>query len=167
MTEALISMFVGGLLIKIHIVLVTWLLRLKHKIPPIGIHAFSAVLLLLILLILSSVLMKMNIWITFCVFAFGVSAYLFVFGAVYKSLSLRILLAIKSKGGRASFTQLDVLVTEASFAERAEILCNMNFAVKEGGCYRISKQGEQIAERIVRIRKLFGITTLGLYHEAD
>ena len=165
MNDIYFGLIMGVLLIVIHITIVATLARLKSQIPPIAIHAFSAIAMLLLLLLLFLAGRHFDFWLACCTLAFGVSAYLFVFGAIYKSLSLRMLLVADKKGGCITFNDLDLLVTDASFAERTKILCDMKFAVKEGESYKISSSGLRQARKINLMRKLFGISTPGLYGE--
>lgn len=165
MNEQIISALIGSVLIKFHITLVICLVRkiISNKFSPISIHVISAICTLSILFILVMTQIGFNFWLAFSIVIFGICACLFVFGAVYKSLSIRFLLITNREGKQASFDLLDTLVTNVSFSERTKILCDMGLAIKENEGFQISKKGMHVANRIVWVRKLFGIKTTGLY----
>ena len=155
-------MLIGSICILVHVLLVNQGGKYFFKMPPVMLHAFSAILLTFLLVILSFIAC-LDVWLAFCFFSFGVSSYLFLFGAIYKSLSLRFLIITKSQGGRASFEELDNVVTKMSFSERAKLLCQMGMVIKEQEQYCISFIGKRFAHKINRLRRIFRITSLGLY----
>jgi len=165
MKEQIVSLIIGSILTAFHIVWVIAMIRkiIPNKFSSMLIHVLSAICTLSILLVLWITDVNFYFWLAFSVILFGISGCLFVFGAVYKSLSIRFLLMTKAQGKLVSFDLLDVLITKVSFAERTNILCNMGLAIKEKGGYRISKKGLRVAKRIVWLRKLFRIKTTGLY----
>jgi len=165
MTESVISLSIAILFGLMHMTLVVLLIRkvLPNALPPIADHVVSAILLLILMLVVYSVAVPFNFYLAFSAFVFLIAAYLFIFGAVYKSLSLRFLLALKFEGGRASFSLLDDLVTTPSFVGRVELLCSMGLAEREGGSYQITPKGAVMARKILLLRRLFGISTTGLY----
>lgn len=165
MTEQITSVGIGILLITFHVVLVICLIRkiIPNKFSPMPIHAFSAIVTLFILFVFLVANVNFYFWLAFSITVFGISGCLFAFGAVYKSLSIRLLLMTKAHGERVSFDLLDVLVSDVSFAERTKILCDMGLVIKENEGYKISKKGIIVTKRIFLIRKLFGIRTTGLY----
>jgi hypothetical protein len=160
-------MIVGSALILGHILLVTSSLHVvnsfRSSIPPIAVHAVSAKCALILLAIIAYAGLRIDFWITFCVLAFGVSSFLFLFGAVYKSLSLRLLLETEKAQGRLSFEKLDESITAKSFLDRAVLLCSMGLVFQHENGYRLSEKGKRVLDRLTSLRKFFRITTIGLY----
>lgn len=163
------ALLIGGILSIVHAVFVTCLLRkiIPNKLSPMPLHIISAICMLTMLCVVWLTNVLFDVWLAFTILSFMISSCLFLYGTVYKSLSLRLLLIINSKAGRASFQELNIKVTEVSFAERAEIICSMGLAIKTVEGYQISQQGIHVVNRILRIRKFFGINTKGLYQETD
>ena len=163
------SLLVAFLLILFHIAFVLFLMRktLATQISPVFIHVISGFVALAFLGLAGRTPFSFDGWLTFSFFGFASTSFLFLFSAVYKSLSLRFLLTIRSNRNRLTFSQLHHLVTKKSFKERAELLSKMGMVIKKGEDFSISSQGLRVAKRIEQIRKIFGITTRGLYQELN
>ncbi len=161
------ALLIAVVMVLTHITLVFCLMNkvIINKLSPIVIHVLSGFLVLLLLLFFDMVHIYFNVWLAFSIFVFAASFYLFLFSAVYKSLSIRFLLLISSRSGKTSYNELDALITDNSFYERIELLYQMGLVLKEGDIFKISDQGMHVASRIERIRKLFNIKTTGLYQE--
>lgn len=158
------SFILSLVLIIFHVIIVSILLRLFPKLFPIAIHAFSALCQLIILLWLIVMDFNFNYWFVFCILSFGISTYLFLFGAVYKSLSLRFLLAIKAEGGAVSLMQLEQKITIPSFTQRVTLLCEMGCITQNQKGMYISTKGKRMANKINTLKKLFHVETIGMYN---
>jgi len=163
MTQVIGSLLVSGALVILHIIFVANLLRKTNLLSPMIIHFVSSGVNLVVLLILKDIGIPLNLWLSISILTFGCASVLFLFGALYKSLSIRQLLITNMNGGRISLDLLDSNVTQASFSERAELLCKLGLVGRIGNGYAISEAGILLAQRIRTIRKILGITTNGLY----
>jgi hypothetical protein len=165
MSDNMITLLFSILFIVIHSLCVTCIIRYFKQVSPIIAQVISAILILMMFIMCSLIFNFLNLWIAACALAFGVSGYLFVFGFVSKSLSLRILLIAKSNGGEISFYNLDQLVIRKSFSDRGDILLRLGYCNKIGNQYCISPEGIKIVNKLNWIRKNFGIFSFGLYKE--
>lgn len=159
------SLIIGGGLTLLHIVFVACLLRRMNpsRVSPMLIHLFSALVLFVLLGVLDLLKIGIQCELVFSILLFGVAGYFFVFGAVYKSLSLRFLLVTHEHKGQISFAQLNELITQKTFSDRVIILQKMGLIEQEKEGFRLSIRGLQHLRKIIMIRKCFGIKTSGLY----
>ena len=147
----------------LHIVIVTVALKILKKIAPVLIHAASA-LASLLLLYFAKTVMDLQFWIAFSVLAFSCSSYLFLFGAVYKSLTLRMLCAAQSSGGSISTFDLNSTVTAPTFTERVSLLNTMGHVAAEKDSYFITEKGRRTVQFFNLLRRGFSIGTKAVYH---
>lgn len=150
----------------LHIFTVIVALKYLIKIAPVFIHAASA-LIGLILLCLVCEMVELQFWIAFSVLAFCTSSYLFVFGAVYKSLTLRILCATQSRGGLISMDQLDSTVTIPTFTARVSLLTQMGNVTAAKDHYFLTQKGIKTANFFSVIRRVFRVDTKAVYHNTQ
>lgn len=156
---------IGSTLITFHILLVVFLVRNVLPMPfsPMIKHILSAAVTIGLLVFFKKNYPQINIDIIMSILLFGFSCYFFVFGAVYKSLSLRFLLLVFAQNGSISVTALNDLITQKTFSDRVQLLCRMGLVLKENEKYKLSDAGKRQLRRIKKIRKLFRIQTIGLY----
>ncbi len=104
-----------------------------------------------------------NIWAFLCSYFFFTLCFLMAFGALFKSVSLRMLSDLANKPGRSeSYDRLfGDYVTGDSFADRLAIAQNKQFALKEGSRYRLTERGRVLATNVRNVQRLFGITRSG------
>jgi hypothetical protein len=97
-------------------------------------------------------------------FGCGVAIVMFMYGAVLKSLSLRLLMALcNCPDVGATTAQLTNDVVRVAFEERIRSLENVQLVRRlNGGCV-LTAAGERIASRIRRLQKAFGIGRAGFY----
>ncbi len=91
--------------------------------------------------------------------------HLFVFSAVYKSVSLRMLGVLADQpGGRMHVAELVEQVARPSVEERMDVLVDMGLAEKDGdGLFHATAQGIRTDARLARLQHHFGIRSSGLY----
>ncbi len=97
-------------------------------------------------------------------FGFGFMVYLFGFSALYKSLSLRILVDVLAHD--PDWAQLEGVyqrVIERSFRERIEILERGGLVARQGALYAATARGLALAGRIGRLRTVLGVVGGGIY----
>src|SRR5579871_4714329 len=107
-----------------HLLSVTIALKCIKKIAPVLIHAVSA-LFSLIFLCAAYVVFEFELWKAFSILAFCTSSYLFMFGTIYKSLTLRMLCEAQMHGGTTSIDELSASTTLPTFTARMSLLEKM------------------------------------------
>jgi hypothetical protein len=104
-------------------------------------------------------------WAAASVFCFGAMVYVQVFGAVFKSISLRILLDLTSRpGGTVTFEEISEREVLVMFAERCDLLVEGGMIFREGGKFVPTSAGKKLAARVAWLRRLFAIGDSGLYN---
>jgi hypothetical protein len=95
---------------------------------------------------------------------FGFNCYLYAFGAVYKSVSLRLLGNLAKAPGHALSlkTIVDTLVAPL-FADRMALLVDTGLAHTANGATTPTPQGTKTAERIGTAQAIMGVGQSGLY----
>ena len=141
------------------------LARLHWRVPLLVVQVAVA---LLIHIGAATVLMKAGVlghyWWFAAAFWFGFMVYLFGFSALYKSLSLRMVVDVfeQSPNG-TSLAGVYQRVVERSFRERIEILERGGLVARQGDGYVVTARGRRMAEQIVRLRDLLGVVGGGIY----
>lgn len=103
-------------------------------------------------------------WNAAAVFCFGVMSYVYVFGAVYKSISLRILMDLTRRPARTiEFSDISDRQIPEIFSERSVILIEGGLVEANGDTFVPTPAGQRLAARIARARRLFAIGDTGLY----
>jgi len=134
-------------------------------IPPVVILAIAAAISHLASTLLGTTTMQQfQYWNAASVFSFGVMTYVFAFGAVYKSVSLEILLDLAQQPERM-VPLSDIIDRQIPdiFRERTEILIAGGLAERTGSSFVVTEAGRKLAGRIARIRHAFAIGDTGLY----
>jgi hypothetical protein len=109
-------------------------------------------------------LQQFQYWNAASVFGFGAMLYVFAFGAVYKSVSLEILLDLAHRpGGSAELADIVDRKVPEIFRGRTEILVSGGQVERTGCAFAVTAAGLAIAGRIARIRQAFAIGNTGLY----
>ena len=109
-------------------------------------------------------LAKFHYWDAASIFGFGVMAYVFAFGAAYKSVSLDILLGLVDRPGRTA-PLADVVERQVPdlFHGRTRILVDGGLVEQRDAGFAATVAGQTMARRIGRLRQAFGIGSTGLY----
>jgi hypothetical protein len=107
-------------------------------------------------------------WDAASIFGFGVMGYVFAFGAVYKSVSLDILLGLVDRPGRkAPLADVVERQVPALFQGRTKILIDGGLVEQVDSRFAATEAGQIMAKRIGRLRHAFGIGDTGLYDFPD
>jgi hypothetical protein len=107
-------------------------------------------------------------WDAASIFAFCVMTYVFAFGAVYKSVSLEILLGLLNRPERrASLSEVVERQVPHLFQGRAQILIDGGLVEQIDSRFTPSAAGRNTAGRIGWLRRIFGIGDTGLYDFVD
>jgi hypothetical protein len=107
-------------------------------------------------------------WNAASIFGFGVMGYVFAFGAVYKSVSLEILLDVAQRPGHtAPLADIVDRLAPDIFRRRAEILVDGGQVERTGSSFAVTTAGRASAGRLARIRRAFAVGDSGLYDFAE
>lgn len=105
-------------------------------------------------------------WRFSALFAGEVAIYIFAFGAIAKSLSLRIFYWIGRQPRReASLEEIVTAVMSKAYLERITILEKKHLVEKRNSSYELTSQGKILTNRIAKIKSIFRIETGGLYSD--
>ncbi|MDE2473149.1 MAG: hypothetical protein KGL35_31690 [Bradyrhizobium sp.] len=143
--------------------------RAGSSVAPVALLAIAAVMSHMICVALGAFsLQHFQYWNTASIFAFGVMLYVFAFGAVYKSVSLEILLDLAQRPERATSVSdiVDRKVPEI-FRGRTDILVSGGQVERTGTRFAVTATGHATATRIAMLRDIFGIGDTGLYDFAE
>lgn len=162
--------FAAGLIAAIVFAVLTPILQLvarafRWSLVPVILLAISAVIshgLGVVFGILT--IPQFHYWDAASIFAFCVMTYVFAFGAVYKSVSLDILLGLVNRPERrAPLSEVVELQVPHLFQGRSKILVDGGLVEQIDSHFTATAAGRDMAGRIVRLRRLFGIGDTGLY----
>ena len=103
-------------------------------------------------------------WSAASIFSFGVMSYIFAFGAVYKSVSLEILLDVAERPARqVPLSDIVERQVPGIFRGRTKILVDSGLAERTDSFFVATAAGRKLAGRIARLRRAFAIGDTGLY----
>lgn len=106
----------------------------------------------------------LSFWHFAAFFGAAVSLIVFLYGAVLKSLSLAMLVAMaQAQDEQLSVDELADRVVRPAFAARARLLVELGTAVRDGAGYAMIPKGQQTANRIQAVRRFLRLDSLGLY----
>ena len=107
-------------------------------------------------------------WDAASIFAFCVMGYVFAFGAVYKSVSLEILLGLSARPERKSpLSEIVEQQVPSLFQGRIEILLDGGLVEQVDTRFAPTAAGRKMATRVGSLRRVFGIGDTGLYDFPD
>jgi hypothetical protein len=161
MANSLIFGLVG---FAIYLVLMPFLLRLCSRTPPaLLVIVFSVLIYLILLAAAKFVAIPLFFWVFSAAYWFFSLCFLMVFGAVYKSISLRILLDLYHCTGHANSYQavLDRYVRHESYQDRLQIMVGERFASLDERGFSLAPKGRRIAAVVMCLQKIFRIEKSG------
>ena len=107
-------------------------------------------------------------WDAASIFAFCVMGYVFAFGAVYKSVSLEILLDLSARPERKGpLSEIVEQQVPSLFQGRIEILLDGGLVEQVDTRFAPTAAGRKMATRVGSLRRVFGIGDTGLYDFPD
>jgi hypothetical protein len=107
-------------------------------------------------------------WDAASIFAFCVMSYVFAFGAVYKSVSLEILLDLSARPERKGpLSEIVEQQVPPLFRGRIEILLDGGLVEQVDTGFAPTGTGRKMAARVGSLRRIFGIGDTGLYDFPD
>jgi hypothetical protein len=139
--------------------------HLTPNVAPVSILAIAVVIAHVVSSLLGTIFLHPFVyWNAAAIFCFAVMSYVYVFGGVYKSISLRLLMDLSRRPGRTvEFSDIADRQIPEIFTERTVILIGGGLVSREGDTYTPTPAGQRLAGRIARIRRLFAIGDTGLY----
>lgn len=154
----------GFLAFLAYLALVLVLLRVNHRRDPAWLVlialpvAFAAAMSLFVALDC-----RFNFWSFATGYSFFSLCFLMAFGAVYKSLSLRILLDLLDKPDRSdSYDNIyKRYLVEDSFHNRLTVIRDKGLVTTSGDRYLLSARGEALSSRVLALQRLLGISRSG------
>ena len=165
MTPPLLSMLLGVLGLTLHVLIIIVVVRLLPERAPVLIH-FASAIVVEIGLIAAFLVMSQEIpfWHGSIVLGWGVIFLLFAFSAVYKSVSLTMLVLLNKTPEKCiGITQFSDALIQPVFADRIRVLEKMDYITETNGTYNITTAGEQFVTRFGVVRRIFGISGDGFY----
>jgi hypothetical protein len=139
--------------------------KMGSPISPVSVLALATVISHLSSILLGAwTQQQFQYWNAASIFGFAVMLYVFAFGAVYKSVSLEILLDIARRPGHtAPLAEIVDKKVGEIFRGRTEILIDGGQVERAGACFVATDAGHAAANRIRQIRRIFTIGDTGLY----
>lgn len=140
-------------------------IRACPHVAPVPLYVVVAAVIHLISSIAAALTIQgFSYWHAASAYWFLFMADLFVFGAIYKSLSLSMLRRLWATPRHTlPFSELTEQVALKSFTDRAHLLVAMELATCAEDGFRPTEQGRKIARRIEMVQRLFKISRSGLY----
>jgi hypothetical protein len=159
------SILVTFLAVTGHILSVIAALHIRSDMAPIMLHLLSAIIWhLLQFFVLIVMGAGIYYWHSASIFAFGVMAFVFIFSAAYKSISLRtIILLADSENASISISEITERLVKISFLDRVSMLVRTGLVTQNPTGYSLTTRGRNTTRRIKLLQKFFGARSSGLY----
>ncbi|MBU3540831.1 hypothetical protein [Polynucleobacter sp. UB-Tiil-W10] len=166
MNEELLSMITGLFVGLGAVVLIAGVIRLRRDLAPVAIFAVCIALSELVTLAIGATwLDRFYVWPATAMVCFIGIVNFFLFGAVYKSVSLQILGLLNTQpGGRADKKLLVDVIAQPCVEQRMELLVEMGQVNKSAEqTYAPTLQGLKAVSHLHKLQRLLGIYKSGLY----
>ena len=148
----------------LYVAIVAVVLRLSWAISPALVAIGAAFLTYAALVAIAAVSGRnANFWITSIIFWFPTLGFLMGFGAVYKSVSLRILLDLLARPGERELCSaiLERYIAVESFENRLAIMLESGLAIHTSAGYALTEKGRRLARITAAMHRLFAIERTG------
>ena len=153
----------AGAGVLLWLVVVVILLRVTTRSPALVVIASAAFVYVAVLVAASAMPAGLAFWQFSSAYGFLTLSLLMVFGALYKSVSLRMLGDLSKVSGLA-LPERELLaryIEEDSFGRRVAILLDQGHAERTADGLRLSIKGRRIAAAIHRVQRAFAIRASG------
>ncbi|HVS26502.1 MAG TPA: hypothetical protein VHE58_04295 [Burkholderiales bacterium] len=161
MTEAFFSGVCG---FTAYLVLTACLLRLLQRKAP-ALVAITASILVYMVVLLFAILSGRVVmfWYLSATYWFLVLCFLVMFGAVYKSISLRILFDLLNQPTRSELYAriLERYIQQESYMSRLQVMMSDGLAVQLPTGFQLTEKGHRIAATIHAVQQAFNIQRSG------
>lgn len=132
------------------------------KINSIIVHLGSFLVISLFNLLFIKYTNLISLWLNFCIFTFLVCIYIFVYGALETSISIKILNKLEKKK-TILLSYITKKIVEKSFYKRMNILLRKKMISKKNKKYALTISGQKIVKMIDKIRNILKLDNLGFY----
>ena len=152
-----------------HFVTTTFVLRYFRALPPVNVHVVSSMLAAVVFVLLGWTFVQtssFNVWPGLAVLAFGSMVFLIAYSAIYKSISLRLLIEVAQASPDAvSVERFHDEAVLPPFLDRITLLATADYLLVNDDRITITERGRKLGERLNRWRMLLGFAQSGLYYE--
>lgn len=144
-------------------VVLVLLKRLNRMAPAFVVTASSLVVYVTMVLVAAGLGWPVRFWPVSATYWFLALCFLTAFGAIYKSISLRILLDLLNRPNRSERFEaiLDRYVQRESYQARLSILVADGLATQETAGFQLTPKGRRIAALVRALQTLFRIERSG------
>ena len=104
-----------------------------------------------------------NLWFNFATITFFITVYSWLYGVVTKSVSLKMLLFIKSKNSIKNLKSITKNIVKNEFDNRINIIKKLKFVTFRNNKYLLNKKGIKNINKIKKLRKIFFINKNSFY----
>jgi hypothetical protein len=106
---------------------------------------------------------RLQFWNFSSTYWFFTLVFLMTFGAIYKSISLRILLDLLGRPGHAdSYAAiLARYVHEESYEHRLGVILDNKYAARSANGFELTDKGRRLASKVQRVQQIFAIRQSG------
>lgn len=161
MLSIIFSYLLGLFATILYLLLTVFFLRLTNKISPIKIMIFSILPAYCIVFFIGQ---EVEFWGYSSIFFSGVIIILFVFGGLYKSISVRILCDLLESKSRGLLIEkiFEKYLLEESFRGRLDILVKSEVLERNNNdIYILSKKGKKLYYFVSFFQYLYGVKNSG------
>jgi hypothetical protein len=166
MSDELLSVLTGLVVALTNVVVTALVLRVRRNLAPVAVFAGCIAMSELVALAIGAVCIeRFYFWTATSMVGFIGIANFFVFGAVYKSVSLQMLGLLHSQpSGRADKALLIDAIARPCVEQRMELLVEMGQVGKSAeDTYFPTPKGLKTVARLHRLQRQLGISSSGLY----
>jgi hypothetical protein len=153
----------GALGLLVYMAAAAVLQRLRPRSSPSAtVLAAAAGAWVLTLAVLVAAHERVNFW-AFCVsYGFFALCFLMAFGAIHKSISLRMVACLWHAPGRTlSVAALEQAVLRPSYEERLALVVERGYATRSGERWALAPEGARLVRSVRALQALFGIGRSG------
>ncbi|MCW4116987.1 hypothetical protein NPA31_018670 [Aurantimonas sp. MSK8Z-1] len=154
----------GFLAFLLYLATIMLRLRLSKAARPSATVVTSAALVCLVALALCLLFGDaVPFWSFAATYGFLTLCFLMVFGAVYKSISLRILLDLSRRPGHRDGYDAVMAryIVEESYQSRLSVILENGYATVNSGHYALTERGRRLATAVRGVQRVFNIETSG------
>jgi hypothetical protein len=163
----LVALGVGLVALAGHIILSTALVRSLRDQAPVLLHIVSAAAMLVVVSLIVLIFSERDVrplWIAGSVLYGGAVALLFLFSAVYKSISLGVLCSLElGPQHRLALADIAHKLVLPRFIERIDLLVAGGLVLSTEEGYTLTARGRRAARWLRAVQRFAGITRSGLY----
>jgi hypothetical protein len=160
----LAGVFQGAVAFAVYVIAALVMLRVARRVEPalvvVALAPLAWVAAIPLLLMLGK---RFNFWVFTASYCFLTLGFQMAFGAVYKSLSLRILTNMLQQPGRADSYEaiFSRYLVEDSYQNRLAVTQEKGLVKLQDGHYELTESGRKLASRTQAVQRVFGILRSG------